>query len=71
MVHIRQQGGCGQPWFAGKAVEAGTLLINETLVDDLIWQDGRVVGVRTGRGDGEAYAHVVIVAAGVNTLRHQ
>lgn len=30
--------------------------------------EGRVVGVRTGRGDGEVYADVVIVAAGVNTL---
>jgi electron transfer flavoprotein-quinone oxidoreductase len=56
------------PWFAGKAVEAGALLVNETLVEDLIWQDGRVAGVRTGRGDGEVYADVVIVAAGVNTL---
>lgn len=56
------------PWFAGKAVEAGALLVNETLVEDLIWRDGRVVGVRTGRGDGDVFADVVIVAAGVNTL---
>lgn len=55
-------------WFANKAVEAGALLINETVVKECIVQDGRVVGVRTDRPDGDVYADVVVLADGVNSL---
>lgn len=55
-------------WFAGKAVEAGALLINETVVLECIVEDGKVVGVRTDRPDGEVYADVVVLADGVNSL---
>jgi electron transfer flavoprotein-quinone oxidoreductase len=55
-------------WFAGKAVEQGALLINETVVLDCIVEDGRVIGVRTDRPDGEIYADVVVLADGVNSL---
>ncbi|WLR52011.1 FAD-dependent oxidoreductase [Bacillus tianshenii] len=55
-------------WFAGKAVEAGALLINETVVKECIVEDGKVVGVRTDRPDGEVYANVVVLADGVNSL---
>ncbi|MDQ0339123.1 electron transfer flavoprotein-quinone oxidoreductase [Caldalkalibacillus uzonensis] len=55
-------------WFAQKAVEAGALLINETVVQECIVQDGRVVGVRTDRPDGDVYADVVVLADGVNSL---
>ncbi len=55
-------------WFANKAVEAGTLLINETVVTECIVEDGRVVGVRTDRPDGDVYADVVVLADGVNSL---
>lgn len=55
-------------WFASKAVEAGALLINETVVTECIVQDGRVVGVRTDRPDGDVYADVVVLADGVNSL---
>lgn len=38
-------------WFAGKAVEQGALLVNETVVLECIVEDGKVVGVRTDRPD--------------------
>lgn len=55
-------------WFAKKAVEKGVLLINETVVNECIVEDGKVVGVRTDRPDGEVYADVVVLADGVNSL---
>ena len=36
-------------WFAEQAEEAGAFLIPETVVEELIVRDGRVVGVGTGR----------------------
>ncbi|WP_416151740.1 FAD-dependent oxidoreductase [Salipaludibacillus sp. HK11] len=55
-------------WFASKAVEQGALLINETVVLECIVEDGKVVGVRTDRPDGDVYADVVVLADGVNSL---
>lgn len=55
-------------WFAQKAVEAGALLINETVVMECIVENGKVIGVRTDRPDGEVYADVVVLADGVNSL---
>jgi len=52
-------------WFAHEAVRAGAELFTATLVEDLLWEDGRVVGVRTVRGD--LRARVVIGADGVNS----
>lgn len=51
-------------WFASKAEEAGAFLIPETVVEELIVRDGRVVGVRTGR-EGDLLADVVIVCEGI------
>jgi electron transfer flavoprotein-quinone oxidoreductase len=51
-------------WFAEKAEEAGAFLIPETVVEELILKDGRVVGVRTGR-EGDLFANVVVVCEGV------
>ncbi|MFC5470204.1 FAD-dependent oxidoreductase [Cohnella suwonensis] len=55
-------------WFAAKAVEQGALLVNETVVLSCIVENGRVVGVRTDRPDGELRADVVVLADGVNSL---
>lgn len=55
-------------WFAKKAVEAGALLINETVVTECLVEDGKVVGVRTDRPDGDIFADVVVLADGVNSL---
>jgi len=53
-------------WFAQQAVEAGVFLVPETLIEELLVANGRVVGVRAGREEGEVYADVVVLAEGVN-----
>lgn len=55
------------PYFAAKAEEAGAYLIAETQVTDLIFDEGKVVGVRTGR-EGDLYADVVLMAEGINAF---
>lgn len=55
-------------WFAKKAVEAGALLINETVVQECIVENGKVIGIRTDRPDGDVFANVVVLADGVNSL---
>lgn len=55
-------------WFAKKAVEAGALLINETVVLECLVENGKVIGVRTDRPDGDILADVVVLADGVNSL---
>jgi electron transfer flavoprotein-quinone oxidoreductase len=55
-------------WFAKKCVEAGSLIINETLVKKCIVKNNKVIGVETDRPDGEIYADVVVLADGVNSL---
>jgi len=55
-------------WAARQVVEAGALIVPETLVEDVIRQDGRIVGVHTGRAQGDLYADVVIAADGVNSV---
>lgn len=55
-------------WFAQKAADAGALLINETVVTECLVEDGKVVGVRTDRPDGDVFADVVVLADGVNSL---
>lgn len=55
-------------WFAKKGIEQGVLLITETVVLECIVENGKVIGVRTDRPDGEVYADVVVLADGVNSL---
>jgi electron transfer flavoprotein-quinone oxidoreductase len=55
-------------WFAEKVVQAGALLVTETVVEDVIRKNGQIVGVRTNREEGDLYADVVIAADGVNSL---
>ncbi|MBN4054080.1 FAD-dependent oxidoreductase [Nitrospira defluvii] len=56
------------PWLAKKAEEAGALIIPETVVDDLIWENGKVCGVKARREGGNILADVVIAADGVNSF---
>lgn len=55
-------------WFAEKAAEEGVMRLDETVVEDVLWDDDgeRVVGVRTERADGDLRADVVIDAEGAN-----
>ncbi|MEI7473207.1 MAG: FAD-dependent oxidoreductase [bacterium] len=53
-------------WCAEQAEEAGAFIVPQTLVTDVIVEDGRVVGVKTEQE--EFYAKIVILADGVNSL---
>ena len=55
-------------WFAEQAEEAGAFIINETTVEELLLEGDRVVGVRTGREEGDVLADCVILAEGANAL---
>jgi electron transfer flavoprotein-quinone oxidoreductase len=56
-------------WLAGKAEAAGAELLCSTTVVGLLREaDGRVVGVRTDRPDGDITARVVIACDGVNSF---
>ena len=55
-------------WFAKKAEDAGALILNETVVDDFIWENGKVVGVKARREGGDIYADVIVCAEGANSL---
>lgn len=58
-------------WLATQAVEAGVLLVTETVVEDLLIDNDQVIGVRTGRPDGDVYGNVVVLAEGVNSMLTQ
>jgi flavin-dependent dehydrogenase len=51
------------PYLAGLATDAGAELRTSTLVNDVIMENGRVTGVKTGKGDS-IQADVVIAADG-------
>lgn len=53
-------------WLAGKAEEAGAMLVTGAKVESLLVRDGRVVGVKTD--EEELEADIVICADGVNSL---
>ena len=56
-------------WLAGKAEADGAELVCSTTVVGLLREpDGRVVGVRTDRPDGDVRADVVIACDGVNSF---
>ena len=58
-------------WYATKAEDAGAEVFPEFTVTDLLWEDGRVVGVTTGDPDGELFARCVVLADGANSLLAQ
>jgi len=58
-------------WFAEQAEAEGVFIIPEMVVTDLLWRDGRVVGVQTAGEEGELEANVVIIADGANSLLAQ
>ncbi len=58
-------------WHAETAEAAGAEVYSEFTVTDVIWEDGRIVGVTTGDPDGELRAHCVVLADGANSLLGQ
>jgi len=55
-------------WLAQQAEKAGVMIIPETIVEDLLYKGDEVIGVRTGRAEGDLGAKVVIIAEGVNNF---
>lgn len=55
-------------WLAKQAEKAGVMIIPETVVEDLLYKGDLVVGVRTGRAEGDLGAKVVILAEGANNF---
>ncbi len=54
-------------WFAAQAEAAGAFLLTSTVVDDVIVERGKVVGVRARRDEGEIRGDVVIACDGANS----
>lgn len=53
-------------WMAEEAKKAGAYLVEETVVRELIVENGKVIGVRTELE--EYFANIVVLADGVNSL---
>lgn len=56
------------PWYAGKAEAAGVMVLNEAVVDKVIIEKGKAVGVKTRLEDGDLFADMVVIAEGVASL---
>lgn len=56
------------PWYARKARETGALFVPETLVNDLVYDGKKVIGVQTARENGVVYGDVVVISEGANSL---
>jgi len=55
-------------WLAGEAEKAGALIINSTVVQEALLKNGKVIGVKTDRPQGNVFANCVIATDGVNSL---
>lgn len=53
-------------WLAEKAEEAGAMILPDTMVEDLVWDNKQIVGVKSG--DEVLKAKLVILAEGSNNL---
>ena len=53
-------------WLAGRAEEQGAMAATGILVEELLEEDGKIIGIRAG--DDEIFANVVIAADGVNSF---
>ena len=58
-------------WMGEQVEAAGALIINETVVKELIREGDSFTGVVVGRDDGSVKANIVILAEGVNCLLTQ
>ncbi len=56
-------------WFAQKVMEKGAFVIPKKKVDALLWEDGRITGIKSG--NEEIGAHVVIAADGALSFMAQ
>lgn len=57
-------------WFAKKAEDAGAMVISKILVEDVIKENNRIVGIKTDQGEA-LYGDCVLACDGVNSLLAQ
>ena len=55
-------------WFASKAEKLGAMILPNVVVDGLIWQGKKCVGVNSRLQDGDLYADVIVLAEGANSV---
>ena len=55
-------------WLASQAQVAGAHLISQVVVDDLLWKNKKVVGVKARKTKGEIQAKLVIACDGANSF---
>ncbi|MFA5339755.1 MAG: FAD-dependent oxidoreductase [Candidatus Omnitrophota bacterium] len=55
-------------WYAKKAEEAGVMVLNQAVVDKIITEGRKAVGVKTRLEDGDLFADTIVVAEGVGSL---
>jgi electron transfer flavoprotein-quinone oxidoreductase len=55
-------------WLSARARQAGARILTEAPVDEVIWKNGRAVGVKVRRPEGDVFAPCVILADGANSL---
>ncbi len=55
-------------WFSEKVEQAGAMLITGAVVDDFIFDNGKIKGVKARMEDGDIYGDIIILADGVNSL---
>ncbi len=53
-------------WLSQKAEDAGAMVLPDTVVEDFIWNENQIVGIRSG--EDELRARLVIIAEGATTL---
>jgi len=58
-------------WFAAEVEAQGAVFASSILVNGLIEENGKIVGIKTGDDDEEMRASIVIAADGVNSLLGQ
>ena len=56
-------------WFASECESQGAMVASAQLVDDLVVEDGKIVGIKCG--EDEMRANIVVAADGVNSLLGQ
>jgi electron transfer flavoprotein-quinone oxidoreductase len=55
-------------WFAKKTEGIGVMILPKVMVDEIIWEKTKCVGVRTRLNGDELYADVVVLAEGANSV---
>lgn len=55
-------------WFAQKAEAVGATILTDVIVDELIWENNKCIGLKTRLDDGELHADVVVLAEGANSV---